>query len=119
MSFVIPVALQIHFFSKNKNDAGYMQEPNRTLLNKYKSKKIADIYCKYGFEILADNNPKVGRKYLVKAIHYSYFCWQAHFIYLFSFLGKSGVGFLILMQRVKRFLFGFSSGTYVSKTGRT
>jgi len=32
MSFVIPVALQIHFFSKNKNDAGYMQEPNRTLL---------------------------------------------------------------------------------------
>jgi len=33
MSFVIPVALQIHFFSKNKNDAGYMQEPNRTLLN--------------------------------------------------------------------------------------
>jgi len=34
MSFVIPVALQIHFFSKNKNDAGYMQEPNRTLLNK-------------------------------------------------------------------------------------
>jgi len=34
MSFVIPVALQIHFFSKNKNDAGYMQEPNRTLLKK-------------------------------------------------------------------------------------
>jgi len=34
MSFVIPVALQIHFFSKNKNDAGYMQEPNRTLLGK-------------------------------------------------------------------------------------
>jgi len=31
---VIPVALQIHFFSKNKNDAGYMQEPNRTLLKK-------------------------------------------------------------------------------------
>jgi len=34
MSFVIPVALQIHFFSKNKNDAGYMQEPNRTLLKR-------------------------------------------------------------------------------------
>jgi hypothetical protein len=33
MSFVIPAALQIHFFSKNENDAGYMQEPNRTLLN--------------------------------------------------------------------------------------
>ncbi len=32
MSFVIPVALQIHFFSKNKNGIGYMQEPNRTLL---------------------------------------------------------------------------------------
>ena len=32
MSFVIPVALQIHFFSKNENDAGYMQKPNRTLL---------------------------------------------------------------------------------------
>ena len=32
MSFVIPVALQIHFFSKNKNIAGYMQKPNRTLL---------------------------------------------------------------------------------------
>ena len=32
MSFVIPVALQIYFFSKNKNIAGYMQEANRTLL---------------------------------------------------------------------------------------
>lgn len=32
MNFVIPVALQIHFFSKNKNVAGYMQKPNRTLL---------------------------------------------------------------------------------------
>ena len=32
MSFGIPVALQIHFFSKNKNGIGYMQKPNRTLL---------------------------------------------------------------------------------------
>jgi hypothetical protein len=29
---VIPVALQIHFFSKNKNAIGYMQKSNRTLL---------------------------------------------------------------------------------------
>ena len=34
MNFVIPVALQIHLFSKNKKVAGYMQESNRTLLNK-------------------------------------------------------------------------------------
>ncbi len=34
MSFVIPVALQIHFFLKNKNIADYMQESNRTLLKK-------------------------------------------------------------------------------------
>jgi hypothetical protein len=90
-----------------------------TFLNKYKNKKLADIYCKYGFEILTDNNTKMGRKYLLTAIHYSYFCWQALLIYLFSFLGKSGVDLLILMQRVKRFIFGFSSGIYVSKTGRT
>jgi len=32
MNFVIPIALQIHFFSKNKNGIGHMQEPNRTLL---------------------------------------------------------------------------------------
>ena len=32
MNFVIPVALQIHLFSKNKKVAGYMQESNRTLL---------------------------------------------------------------------------------------
>ena len=36
MSFGIPVALQIHFFSKNKNGIGYMQKPNRTLLKKIK-----------------------------------------------------------------------------------
>jgi len=47
MSFVIPVALQIHFFSKNKNDAGYMQEPNRTLLNN--NKKIPFFYIWLGF----------------------------------------------------------------------
>ncbi len=34
MSFVIPVALQIYIFSKNKNVIGYMQESNRTLLKK-------------------------------------------------------------------------------------
>ena len=32
MSFVIPVALQIHFFSKNKNVINHMQEANRTPL---------------------------------------------------------------------------------------
>ncbi len=32
MSFVIPAALQSHFFSKNKNIAGCMQKLNRTLL---------------------------------------------------------------------------------------
>jgi len=32
MNFVIPIALQIHFSSKNINGIGYMQEPNRTLL---------------------------------------------------------------------------------------
>ena len=32
MNLVIPAALQIHFFSKNKKIAGYMQESNRTLL---------------------------------------------------------------------------------------
>ena len=32
MNFVIPAALQIYFFSKNKNVIGYMQEANRTLL---------------------------------------------------------------------------------------
>jgi len=35
MSFVIPVALQMHLFSKNKNVVGYMQEANRTLLVQY------------------------------------------------------------------------------------
>ena len=34
MSFVIPVALQMYLFSKNKNVVGYMQEANRTLLKK-------------------------------------------------------------------------------------
>jgi len=88
-------------------------------LNKYKNKKIADIYCKYGFEILSDNNVKMGRKYLLKALHYSYFCWQALIIYFFSFWGKSGVSLLIRMQKVKRLLFGFLYRIYVSKTGRT
>jgi len=32
MNFVIPITLQIHFFSKNINGIGHMQEPNRTLL---------------------------------------------------------------------------------------
>ena len=44
MSFVIPVALQIHFFSKNKNDAGYMQEPNRTLLGVYAIIEFTSFY---------------------------------------------------------------------------
>ncbi|MEA3416418.1 MAG: hypothetical protein U9R02_09745, partial [Thermodesulfobacteriota bacterium] len=39
MSFGIPVALQIHFFSKNKNGIGSMQKPNRTLLDKDRNKK--------------------------------------------------------------------------------
>jgi hypothetical protein len=32
MSFVIPVALQVYIFSKNKNVIGCVQESNRTLL---------------------------------------------------------------------------------------
>jgi len=32
MNSVIPIALQIHFFSKNINGIGHMQKPNRTLL---------------------------------------------------------------------------------------
>jgi len=32
MSFVLPVALQMHLFSKNKNVVGYIQEANWTLL---------------------------------------------------------------------------------------
>ena len=34
MSFVLPVALQMHLFSKNKNVVGYIQEANWTLLIK-------------------------------------------------------------------------------------
>jgi len=34
MSFVIPVALQMHLFSKNKYVVGYMQEASWTLLIK-------------------------------------------------------------------------------------
>jgi len=52
MSFVIPAALQIYIFSKNKNVIGHMQEANRTLLafrrfRKYfagdQSKRLAGI----------------------------------------------------------------------------
>jgi glycosyltransferase involved in cell wall biosynthesis len=78
-------------------------------LNKYKNKKIAHTYCKYGFVILSDNHMKLGRKYLLKAIQYSCFCWPAFIIYIFSFWGKSGVDFLIRIQKVKRFLFRFFS----------
>ena len=88
-------------------------------LNKYLSRKLADIYCKYGFEVISKNNAKIGRRYLLKALQYSHFCWQALFIYLFSFFGKSGVGLLTLMQRVKRFLLGSSSRMYFSKIGHT
>jgi len=39
MNFVIPGALQIYFFSKNKNVIGYMQEANRIFF--YFSKSIS------------------------------------------------------------------------------
>jgi ribosomal protein S17E len=45
MNFVIPVALQIHFFSKNKNVAGYMQESNRTLLISSEIKFSKSVRC--------------------------------------------------------------------------
>jgi len=59
MSFVIPVALQIHFFSKNKNDAGYMQEPNRTLLKQIRTNNgvPAHLHCQpIRFESKARNS---------------------------------------------------------------
>jgi DNA-3-methyladenine glycosylase I len=52
MNFVIPVALQLHFFSKSKNVAYYMQKPNRTMLERNMKKRCDwltdnDVYIKY------------------------------------------------------------------------
>ena len=44
MNFVILADPLKHFFSKNKNVIGYMQEPNRTLLPK--TGKSAKLYVK-------------------------------------------------------------------------
>jgi len=73
MSFVIPVALQIHFFSRNKNDAGYMQEPNRTLLtfNDINSENHAQL----GLREIAAHKVlsicfKAEKELIIKAVNY-------------------------------------------------
>ena len=55
MSFVLPVALQIHFFSKNKNVIGHMQKANRTPLIKAYSCCIFCVHWRHIFYLWNDD----------------------------------------------------------------